>query len=407
MRASFPYMGCVTGYKILFEKLGHEVIMPEKPSQQTMEMGVKYSPEFICYPFKVMMGTYIECAEKGAELIVSSGGCGPCRAGMYPDVHQKVLKELGYNTQVLVFDSIFDNFKEFYEKVKLLKNGVSIPKFMKIVVFALRLIKKMDKLEKRMKIMRAYEINQGDFSRNWKNIVKMFEKCNTMRDVNRTYKQAVEIFESIPCRPVDERKRLRVGIVGEIYVIMESSVNKDVEEILNSLGVEVENVQYISDWVEHNIVPQWLPFPKSHRVFKLSDEISPINCGGHDKENMGWVIDFAKRGFDGVVHLMPFACLPELVNLGKFPAVSEELGLPIISLSLDEQMGEAHVKTRLEAFTDLIRNKHLAKQRNKTGGVSETIESVAHSAAARVGSKVDEVKDNMKSTPSKPEYQTK
>lgn len=81
MKVSFPHMGCVTGYKKLMEKLGHEVVMPDPPSQKTMELGVKYSPEFICFPFKVMMGTYIECAERGAELIVSSGRqrSVPCR----------------------------------------------------------------------------------------------------------------------------------------------------------------------------------------------------------------------------------------------------------------------------------------------------------------------------------------
>ncbi len=392
MKTSFPHMGCVTGYKVLLEKLGHEVIMPDAPSQRTMELGVKYSPEFICFPFKVMMGTYIECAEKGAELIVSSGGAGPCRAGMYPDVHQKVLQELGYNTKVVVFDSMFQDFNAFYEKVKAVKNGTPNRKLPGLALFCYKLIKKMDKLEKQMKIMRAYEINQGDYSRAWKDIVKMFEKCDTIRDVDRTYKQALEIFEAIPRRKVEESRRIRVGIVGEIYVIMEPTVNKNVEEILNNLGVEVENVQYISDWVEHNIMPKWLPFPKSHRVFRMSDKVAPLNCGGHDKENMGWVHDFAKRGFDGVVHLMPFACLPELVNLGKFPAISKELNMPIMSLSLDEQMGEAHVKTRLEAFTDLIKSKHYAKQKQ---GIGDAIGSAAQSAARKAQSKAQEVKDNL------------
>lgn len=392
MKTSFPHMGCVTGYKVLLEKLGHEVIMPDAPSQRTMELGVKYSPEFICFPFKVMMGTYIECAEKGAELIVSSGGAGPCRAGMYPDVHQKVLQELGYNTKVVVFDSLFQDFNAFYEKVKAVKNGTPNRKLPGLALFCYKLIKKMDKLEKQMKILRAYEVNQGDYSKAWKDIVKMFEKCDNIRDVNRTYKQALEIFEAIPRRKVEESQRIRVGIVGEIYVIMEPTVNKNVEEILNNLGVEVENVQYISDWVEHNIVPQWLPFPKSHRVFRMSDKVAPLNCGGHDKENMGWVHDFAKRGFDGVVHLMPFACLPELVNLGKFPAISKELNMPIMSLSLDEQMGEAHVKTRLEAFTDLIKSKHYAKQKQ---GIGDAIGSAAQSAARKAQSKAQEVKDNL------------
>lgn len=369
MKVSFPHMGCVTGYKLLLEKLGHQVIMPQKPTQRTMELGVKYSPEFICFPFKVMMGTYIECAEAGAELIITSGGCGPCRAGMYPDVHQKVLEELGYKTKVIVFDSIFQDFGAFYQKLKAVKNGVSVPGLLRDLYFAFQVVKKMDTLEKQLKIRRAYEKNIGDFSRAWQKIVHIFEKCSALKDVKKAYNKAIEIFDSIPVRSVEEKDRIRVGIVGEIYVIMEATVNKNVEEILNNLGIEVENVQYISDWMMHNIIPAWMPFPKSHRVFRLSDKIAPINCGGHDKENMGWVYDFASRGFDGVVHLMPFACLPELVNLGKFPAVSEELNLPILSLSMDEQMGEAHVKTRLEAFADLLAFKHTAKQDKKADGV--------------------------------------
>lgn len=376
MKVSFPHMGCVTGYKRLMEKLGHEVVMPQMPSQRTMELGVKYSPEFICFPFKVMMGTYIECAEAGAELIVTSGGAGPCRAGMYPDVHQKVLEELGYHTRVIVFDSIFADFSAFMEKVRLVTNNTPIHKLLPIAYFTFTLIRKMDTLEKRLKILRAYECNSGDFNRAWKTIVQRFDRCETVRDVRRAYKEGLKLFDSIPIRKVAEKDRIRVGIVGEIYVIMERSVNKNVEEILNSLGVEVENVQYISDWVLHNIVPQRLPFPKSHRVLHLSDKVAPLNCGGHDKENMGWVYDFANRGFDGVVHLMPFACLPELVNLGKFPAISKELNLPILSLSLDEQMGEAHVKTRLEAFVDLINSKHGVK--NQTHGRAFDLNGLPH-----------------------------
>ncbi len=373
MKVSFPHMGCVTGYKRLFEKLGHEVVMPKRPTQSTMELGVKYSPEFICIPFKVMTGTYIECAEAGAEIIVSSGGCGPCRAGMYPDVHQKILSELGYKTKVIVFDSPFKDFKKFWGIIREITNNQPLFKVAKYGLFCFKLICAMDKLEKQRNILRAYEKNQGDFNYAWNKIVKMFEKCENSRDVKKAYKKAQEMFDKIPKREVAEKDKIRVGIVGEIYVVMESAVNKNVEEHLNALGIEVENVQYISDWIKHNVVPEWISlFPKSHRVDRLSNHISPLNCGGHEKENMGWVYDFKKRGFDGVVHLMPFACLPELVNLGKFPAISKELDLPILSLSLDEQMGEAHVKTRLEAFSDLIKSKHNAKAYGREKGKAYT-----------------------------------
>ena len=80
MKVSFPYMGQTTAYKKFLELLGHEVIAPSLPTQHTFDLGVLYSPEFICYPFKVMMGSYFEVCEKGAEMIISSGGWAlPCR----------------------------------------------------------------------------------------------------------------------------------------------------------------------------------------------------------------------------------------------------------------------------------------------------------------------------------------
>ena len=105
--------------------------MPEKPSQRTVNLGVLNSPEFICYPFKIILGTYIELCEKGAEVIISSGGSGPCRAGMYCEIHKRVLKQLGYNTELIIFDSIFQDFGEFMRKVKMIKNGKSIPTIIK------------------------------------------------------------------------------------------------------------------------------------------------------------------------------------------------------------------------------------------------------------------------------------
>lgn len=54
----------------------------------------------------------------------------------------------------------------FYEIAMLVKNGTSNFKLLGIARFCYNLIKKMDKLEKKMKIMRAYEINQCRFFKN-------------------------------------------------------------------------------------------------------------------------------------------------------------------------------------------------------------------------------------------------
>lgn len=77
MKITFPYMGSPYMYEKLFTLLGHEVITPPKPSQKTVDYGVKYSPEFACFPLKVILGTYLEALELGADTIVTSGGNGP------------------------------------------------------------------------------------------------------------------------------------------------------------------------------------------------------------------------------------------------------------------------------------------------------------------------------------------
>ena len=366
MKISFPYIGCVTGYKKLLQWLGHEVIMPNKPTQRTIELGVKYSPEFICIPFKVMMGTYIEEAQAGAKVIISSGGHGPCRAGLYGEMHQRILKSLGYDVELIIFDSMFRDFKKFYSNLKRVSNNVGIVTLFKKIWIAYQIINNMDNMEKKIKRLRAYEKKRGEFNRAWSKIQTMYSECITGKDVKAVTQKAYKMLDEVPIKKVAEEEKIRVGIIGEIYVVMESSVNMDVEQKLNSMGVEVENVQYISNWINHNIRPRFMGGSKAHQVIKKGERFVKKQSGGHDKENIGWIVDFHERGFDAVVHLMPFGCLPELITQTAIPTIAKELDMPILSLSLDEQMGTANNQTRIEAFIDLVRSKKLPQVKHNT-----------------------------------------
>jgi len=84
-------------------------------------------------------------------------------------------------------------------------------------------------------------------------------------------------------------------------------------------------------------------------------------CGGHGRESVGNAILFAKSGFDGVIQLSPFTCIPEIVAKSILPKVCREHGIGFLTISLDEQTGKEGIRTRLEAFVDLL----MAK-RNKT-----------------------------------------
>lgn len=357
MKISFPYMGCVTGIKKVLEVLGHEVIEPLKPTQRTIDLGVKYSPEFICYPFKIMMGTYIEACEAGAQLIISSGGSGPCRAGYYGEIHKRILKSLGFDVELIIFDSIFQDFAGFWRKLMLVKNKTRLSKLLKGVILGLKMIAQLDDIQKKTKILRAYEIEKGETNKVYQKILALHDKCYDLKTLKKLKLKSEDMLDSIPVRIVPKKDRIRVGIVGEIFVIMESTTNNEIEERLNYLGCEVYNVQYLSDWLRHNLIPKRYSKERSVKVLKKSDKYTKINCGGHDKENMGWIVDFAERKFDAVVHVMPFSCLPELISRTIIPQMSDDLNMPILSVSMDEQTGSANIQTRLEAFIDLVKNK--------------------------------------------------
>ncbi|QUH24554.1 acyl-CoA dehydratase activase-related protein [Serpentinicella alkaliphila] len=361
MKVSFPYMGTTVIYKKLLEQLGHDVIMPPIPSQKTINLGVKYSPEFACFPLKVIMGSYMEAIEKGAEVIITSGGHGPCRAGFYEQVHSRILKQEGHNVEFIVFNSMFRDFKNFYKNLMRIKADNSWIKVAKSLMLVYDMMKKLDVLEKEVQVIRAYEIKKGETTRIWENIQRIFDQANNKKQIREAFEKGKELLSKVRKHDVKPQNRLRVGIVGEIYVVMEPSINMKMEELLGSLGVEVERSQYLSQWVDYNVLPDFMNYTHEKEVLKKGEKYLPIEIGGHAKQTLGQIVDFSKRGFDGVVHLMPFGCLPELVSQSIIPRITEDLGIPVLTLSIDEQTGVANNLTRVEAFLDLIRGKHSKK----------------------------------------------
>jgi predicted nucleotide-binding protein (sugar kinase/HSP70/actin superfamily) len=363
MKVTFPHMSPVLVYKKLVELLGHEAIMPPRPTQRTIDLGVKYSPEFACFPLKVIMGTYIEAIEKGAEIILTSGGDGPCRAGYYAELHKRILANLGYNVDFIIFDSVFRNFSDFMEKAKLLKANNSISKLVKVLRTIYRLAHAIDSVEKKMQIIRAYEANEGTCDKIWNDVIKLFDTVEATKDVENVKKAAFEMFDKVQLVERRDFEKLKVGIVGEIYVVMENSVNMEVEKILGKLGVETERSQYLSEWIDHNMFPRILEKAlRKDKIIKIEDkgeQFIKINIGGHAKETVGFIKDFKDRGFDGVIHLMPFGCLPELVTQSIVPSMTKELDIPVLTIPIDEQTGRANNLTRIEAFVELLRSKKM------------------------------------------------
>ena len=177
MKIAYPYMGPTPRpFKSMLEAFGNEVILPPRPSKRTLDLGVKYSPEFACLPFKIVLGTFVECLEMGADTLVTSGGVGPCRAGQYAPLQKRILQDLGYDFEMLVFEPPSRDMAGILRNIKKLSNGSSLWKVMQHINILWKKIKLLDDLEHASHQTRAREITKGTTSKVYKEqIEKVFQ----------------------------------------------------------------------------------------------------------------------------------------------------------------------------------------------------------------------------------------
>ena len=73
---SFPRYAeynCAFRY-IVEQALGARFVMPPALTKRTMDLGTKYSPDFVCTPFKTLLGSMIESLEAGADTLLMTHG---------------------------------------------------------------------------------------------------------------------------------------------------------------------------------------------------------------------------------------------------------------------------------------------------------------------------------------------
>lgn len=353
-KVTFPRMGeSYRAFKTLLEDLGNEVILPPRPSRKTLNLGVQYAPEFACLPLKILLGTYLETAEKGANLIVTSGGIGPCRAGQYAQLHKKILEELGLDFDMIVFEPPKLHPLDFLRNVKRLNAGrLSYRSIYHCIKKSWEKLKILDNLEKLTHIVRPREQKQGTTTAVYKKTLQWVDQARNIKELKEAENAALKKIKEIPQDPA--KTIVKVGIVGEIYVLLEPASNLEIEETLGNLGVEVERSMFLTGWTIDNTIKE------TEHLVNAKDAAVPYLpelIGGHGRDSVGHTILYSKRGFDGVIQLAPFTCIPEIVARTILTKISKEFNIPVLTFFLDEQTGKAGISTRLEAFVDLMKRK--------------------------------------------------
>jgi len=343
-------------FKVLFHEVGRfDLIEPTKPNKRTAQIGSMHSPEFVCTPFKITLGTFIEGLERGATEL-GMGGCNAyCRFGYYWPVQKLILEDLGYD-----FKFVTLNYESPKEILQVMKRDICPDRNVLQIIRAFRVMwlknRLTDIVDKLIYKYRAVEFTKGDTEKLAQKAFNIIVEAKGIKNIKRLAKTLPKMFED----EINYDKKanpLKVCVNGEIYVVLEPSLNLDVMRKLNDIGVQVETPITLRRYVDLGI--KLNPFKKLHyeHSVKAAKPYVEYRCGGETQENLGDVILYKNDGWDGVVHLYPFTCMPEIISRSIFPQISKEYDMPVMSLVLDEQTGEAGFQTRLEAFIDLLARK--------------------------------------------------
>ena len=328
------------------EREGYRAELLGNCGSQVAELGLKYVHNDTCYPALLVIGQFLDALNSGkydlehTALVITQTG-GGCRASNYIFLLRKALEKAGYgNIPVLSI-----NFSG-------LEKGSSMKITPAFLMMILASIYYGDLLVTLKAQTMPYEVNPGDAAalqqRRLDTIcgcVRQGKGCSR-REMRQVMPQIAREFAAIPVRHVP---KVKVGVVGEIYVKYSPLGNNDLEAFLASQDCEVNlpglmgffqycayNIsktaqlygggfveRHVSDlvlaWVagmekliirvlEENGYHAPLPFEE---LRKLTDNL--IGLG--NKMGEGWLltaemVELVRAGYENIVCAQPFGCLP-------------------------------------------------------------------------------------------------
>ena len=222
--------------KAALEKDGYKVEILDNCGSQVAQLGLKYVHNDTCYPALLVIGQFLDALNSGkydldhtALLITQTGG--GCRASNYIHLLRKALVKAGY-PQVPVASLNFSGL----EKDSGFKLTLTLARKALASIFYGDLIMTLRNQCK------PYEVHEGDtlaMTEKWIKTCQDWMKTDRNFSAHEMKKQFPVICRDFASIQLNRVPKVKVGIVGEIYVKYSPLGNNDLEKFLESEGCEV------------------------------------------------------------------------------------------------------------------------------------------------------------------------
>jgi len=342
---SFPrYAEYNCAFKYIVEQaLEARYVMPPALTRRTMELGARYSPDFVCTPFKTILGSMIESLEAGADTLLMTHGL--CRLGYYGELLEQILRDLGYQFDFInLSDYDMSKKKEVIKAVRRFNPKVNPARFLAQFMEGVRMVEYLDEITGEYYKNCGFDATRGGYKAAYQAFLTAMYTARDRGGVETGYREAKRAMAAVP---LDKPARpLRVGVVGEFYTAMDAFSNLEVEQKLADMRVEVHR------WM--NVTNQFLHYSGQKNMHVKVRDLCRYEMGPTSTANIWYARECAERRFDGLIHIKSAGCTPEIDVMPVLQNISRDYKIPVLYLTYDAQTSDVGLQTRLEAFYDMI-----------------------------------------------------
>ena len=380
----------------VFNHYGYHAELLTDTSPEIAQTGLKYIQNDMCYPAILSCGQMIHALQSGkydlhhvALMITQTGG--GCRASNYIKLLRKGLERagLGFVPTISVNMSGLEPNPGMKITLPLIRRAVAA------VIYGDLLMCLKNQVE-------PYEVDKGEAEKltdRW--IVSLSEQMlhrdgYKMKVVKRNLAEITKEFFAIK---KDGKKRLKVGIVGEIYVKYAALGNNNLEKFLRSEDCEVNLpglMNFILFKIDNRIID--CDLYGGHRLKRLACKILFDYCtkiqnmfndaiknnsdlevpstyqyvkdltqgvnGMGNRMGEGWLLtgemlELADTGYENIVCTQPFGCLPNHISgKGMIRKVREKMpNANIVAVDYDAGAPKVNQENRIKLMLSIGKEK--------------------------------------------------
>ncbi len=388
----------------VFKLAGYKYVNLPPSTKKSVEYGLKYSNNEICYPATLVVGDVIHALDSGkydrkkvAVGITQTGG--QCRATSYLSLIKKGMIAAGYGDVPIVAIGTSGKtlnpqpgFKINWKKILPITLAGTLFADAMSKMFYSTVIREKEKGVSKQLMDKYYNLAYG------------YIENADIKGLYALLENAVEEFNMVD---VDFEERPKIGIVGEIYIKYNNFGNNHIINWLIEQGVEVKvppminfflqdflNIKinkkmnlrrasfsdYILGFIKNyaiyqknkvdKILSSFRFYHPEHSILEMSKKAEEI-ISLANQFGEGWLIpaemaSFAQDGINQVVSLQPFGCIANhIISKGIEKKVKELYPqLSLLFLDFDNDISEVNVINRLQFIIMSAREK---MEEKKTG----------------------------------------